>query len=112
MRHSCAVDDKDWDELKQAAVEVMGRRGAMARSAEVAGVEMGDASRDHLALGPRQRALAAQQHLREREHRTGSLGAEQERAPDAGHAVDEWDVRHGSRAPPARTRAAAAQASG
>ena len=25
MRHSCAVDDKDWDELKQAAVEVMGR---------------------------------------------------------------------------------------
>ena len=25
MRHSCRVDQKDWDELKAAAVEVMGR---------------------------------------------------------------------------------------
>jgi len=25
MRHSCRVDAKDWDELKDAAVEVMGR---------------------------------------------------------------------------------------
>ena len=25
MRHSCAVDQRDWDQLKQAAVEVMGR---------------------------------------------------------------------------------------
>ena len=25
MRHSCRVDQKDWDELKSAAVEVMGR---------------------------------------------------------------------------------------
>ena len=25
MRHSCAVEQQDWDELKQAAVEVMGR---------------------------------------------------------------------------------------
>ena len=25
MRHSCGVDQRDWDELKQAAVEVMGR---------------------------------------------------------------------------------------
>jgi cytidine deaminase len=25
MRHSCAVEQRDWDELKQAAVEVMGR---------------------------------------------------------------------------------------
>ena len=25
MRHSCGVDQRDWDELKAAAVEVMGR---------------------------------------------------------------------------------------
>ena len=51
MRHSCAVDDKDWDELKQAAVEVMGRAYAPYSHYPVGAAAVTDDGRFRFAVG-------------------------------------------------------------
>ena len=45
MRHSCRVDQKDWDELKTAAVEVMGRAYAPYSSYKVGAAALVDDGR-------------------------------------------------------------------
>jgi hypothetical protein len=50
--------------------------------------------RDHLALGRRQRALAAQQDLGQLAHRPRSLGPERHRPADARQAFGQVDEGH------------------
>ena len=45
MRHSCRVDQKDWDELKSAAVEVMARAYAPYSSYKVGAAALVDDGR-------------------------------------------------------------------